>query len=157
VFQYFELLLWGLDLRAAYQCCYRAFALAAFGTGLLVKTPVIWYIARISWPKSAITALAMSIAWWVLDVIVIGFALAALIFVFRFDPSLSGWFTLIALAPMMRSGLETLVLRFAYSRRIGRKGYWLLGLANTGCIIVAICAFILYDRAHPAIAIVRHL
>ncbi len=73
-----------------------------------------------------------------------------------FDNGVGVWVALIIISPMMRAGLETLLLRFAYARRIGRRGYWLLCAANGICITVAIYAFILYDRAHPAIAIMRH-
>jgi len=41
-----------IDLRACYNQSYRLFALAAFATGLLVKAPVLRYVAGISWLKS---------------------------------------------------------------------------------------------------------
>jgi hypothetical protein len=128
--------------------------MAAFVAGLLVKVPVLWYVTRISWLKSGMTAVAITAAWWVLDVIVIGFAAGTCMLVWNnmlgFDASSAVWFAIILIAPMIRSGLETLVVRLAHSRRIGRTGYWLLCLANEVCIVIAIYAVILYDRAHPA-------
>ena len=59
------------------------------------------------------------------------------------------WISTILVAPMIRAVLETSLVRLAYSRRIGQKGYWLLWLANEVCIVVAVYALILYDRTHP--------
>ena len=144
----------GIDLRSAYQCCYPAFAKAAFVAGLLVKVPVLWYVARISWLKSGMTTVAMNAAWWVLDVIVIGCAATACVLLWKvmlgFDESGAVWVSMILIAPMIRGGLETLLVRLVYARRVGRKGYWLLCLANEVCIVAAIYALILYNRAHPA-------
>ena len=89
-------------------------------------------------------------------VIIIGIAATACVLAFGTSNGGGVWFALIVLAPMMRAGLETLLLRFAYSRRIGRKGYWLLTLANAVCISVGIYALILDDHAHPSVATIRH-
>ncbi len=90
-----------------------------------------------------------------MDVIVIGLAVAACALMFGIDNGGGAWLALIVFAPMMRAALETLLVGFAFSRRIGRKGYWLVTLANAVCITIAIFALILYDRAHPVEAVVR--
>ena len=143
----------GIDLRSLYYCCYPAFAMAAFVAGVLVKVPVLRHMTRISWLKSAVAALAASAAWWALDVVVIGCAATACLLVWKvmLGASANGavWVSIFLIAPMTRAGLETWLVRLAYSRRIGRKGYWLLCVANEVCIGVAAYALILYDRAHP--------
>jgi len=143
-----------IDLRACYNQSYRLFALAAFATGLLVKAPVLRYVAAISWLKSGIAAVALAAAWWVLDVPVIGCAALACGLLWNVLLGFRGggavWVSLILVAPMMRAGLETLLVRQATSHRIGRKGYWLLYAANALCIVVAIYVLILVLRSHPS-------
>ena len=142
-----------IDLRSVYRCCYCAFAMAAFATGLLVKAPVLSHASRLSRLKAGITGIGLTAAWWILDVIVIGCAATVSVMVWNVMLGLaySGavWFSLILIAPMIRSTLEMLLLRLIFSRIVGWKGFGLLCLANEICIAVAIYAMILYDRAHP--------
>ena len=142
-----------IDLRSVYHCCYRAFAMAAFAAGVLVKAPVLQHVTRISWRKSAMTAIAVTTAWWILDVAVIGCSAVLCVLLGRvmlgLNESSAVWISTILVAPMIRAVLETSLVRLAYSRRIGQKGYWLLWLANEVCIVVAVYALILYDRTHP--------
>ena len=63
------------------------------------------------------------------------------------DYAPADWIPLVVIAPMIRAGLETLLVRRACSRKVGRKGYWLLCLANGVCIAVAIYALFVYVRA----------
>ena len=145
-----------IDLRLVYLCCYRAFAIAAFMTGLCVKLPALWYVSRLSWLKAGLTGLGITAAWWILDVIVIGCAATASVLLWNvmlgFGQSGAIWFSLILIVPAIRAALETLLVRVIFSRRVGRNGYGLLCLANAICMAAAIYAMILYARGHPAIA-----
>jgi len=142
-----------IDLRACYNQGYRVFALAAFAAGLIVKVPVLRYVAGVSWLKSGIVSFAAASAWWVLDVVVIGCAALASGLLWNVLLGFRGggavWVSLILVAPMIRAGLETLLVRRATSRRIGRKGYCLLYAANSLCIVLAIYVLILVFRAYP--------
>jgi len=96
----------------------------------------------------------MTAAWWLLDPVVIAASVIACALVWNVMLGLNSdgviWFPLIVIAPMTRAGLETLAVRSVFSRRIGRKGYWLLCLANAICLAVAM--YVLIVSAHPAIA-----
>ena len=142
-----------IDLRSVYLCCYRAFAIAAFATGFSVKLLALWYVSRLSWLKAGLTGLAITAAWSILDVIVIGCAATASVLLWSvmlgFGQSGAIWFSLILIVPAIRAALETLLVRVIFSRRVGRKGYGLLCLADEMCIVVAIYAMILYDRHIP--------
>lgn len=98
----------------------------------------------------------MTAAWWLLDPVVIAASVIDCAPVWNvilgFNDDGVIWFSLIVIAPMTRAGLETLAVRLAFSRRIGRKGYWVLFLGNAICLAVAMYVLILLASAHPAIA-----
>jgi len=98
----------------------------------------------------------MTAAWWLSDPVVIGASVIACALVWNVMLGFNGdgviWFPLIVIAPMTRAGLETLAVRLVFARKIGRKGYWLLFLANSICVFVAMYILILFARAHPPIA-----
>jgi len=100
-------------------------------------------------------AITMSGAWWFLDAIAIGVPVVACL-LFGVDNGGAFFVSMIIVAPMIRAGLETLIVRSAHSPKTGRKDYWLLTLANAVCITIATYVLILYDSAHPAVAMMRH-
>jgi len=50
------------------------------------------------------------------------------------------WTATWAMAALINGALETSVVRFAFRQRIGKRGFWLLCLANAISVGVALCS-----------------
>lgn len=117
----------------------RLFSWWAIGAGLLAELLFVRYITKLSWGRCIVADVAMNVASSVLGLILIplvgiawevfpGMIMYKLLKMGTFNPIT--WSATFILASVVNGSLEGLVLRFGFKQKIGKKGFWLLCLAN---------------------------
>jgi hypothetical protein len=133
----------------------RLFSWWAIGAGLLVELLFVRYITTLNWRMSLVADIAMNAASSVLGILLIplaglaweifpGMVFYPLLNIGTFNPYT--WAGTFVFAVMINGTLETLVLRFAFKQKIGKKGFWLLCLANFVSVGMAFYSLFAYPH-----------
>jgi len=131
----------------------RLFSFWAIAAGLMAELLFVRYITQFSWGKCIIADIGMNAVSSLLGVILIplagiaweflpGIALYKIFNIGTFNPIT--WTATFLLAVIINGTLETMTLRYAFKRKIGKKGFWLLCLANTISIGMAFYSIVIY-------------
>jgi hypothetical protein len=126
----------------------RLLTVWAIALGLLVELLFVRYITKRSWRWCAMADVAMNTASSLLGLILLplaglaweffpGSVIYEILHMGTFNPVT--WTATWAMAAMINGALETGVVRFAFRQRIGKRGFWLLCLANAISVGVALC------------------
>ncbi|XHR28912.1 MAG: hypothetical protein ACFUZC_23735 [Chthoniobacteraceae bacterium] len=132
----------------------RLFSWWAIGAGLLAELLFVRYITKLSWSMCIVADIAMNAASSILGFILIplagivweffpGLIFCEIFHIGTFNPIT--WTATFVIAAMVNGSLEGLVLRFGFKQAIGKKGFWLLCLANAVSIGMAFYSVF----AHP--------
>jgi hypothetical protein len=117
----------------------RLFSWWAIGAGLLAELLFVRYITQLTLGMCVVADIAMNAASSILGLILIPLAgivweiFPGLIFykvcnIGTFNPIT--WVATLVFAAIINGALETQVLRFGFKQKIGKRGFWLLCLAN---------------------------
>jgi hypothetical protein len=133
-----------VDLRHYWGVGHGVFSLWFIPASLLAKFASARRIARLSLPKSAAAAIAMTAISWLLAAEVPLAVIAwGMVHIFLLDRILEGrvdpysWISVLILSAIVGAVSESAVLRFLFKHKFTRQAFWLLFFANAVCISLA--------------------
>lgn len=122
----------------------RMVSLWVIAFGLFVEFFFVWRMTGLGWRRAAWADAAMNLASGVVGLILIPAAGLVVVLPFPSTFGPASWVATFCVAVLTNAWVEGLVLRKGFGRSVGRRGVWLLCLANALSVGAAFGSFRLY-------------